>query len=148
MMGHLTGTIEDFNPRTGRQPAFLITIDTEGDNAWSRPAQITTENVAFLSRFQRLCEEYCLKPTYLTTWEIADSRRFVEMALDVQRRGTGEIGMHLHISDHTVQDHLKAIFDKTDVRSRRELVVAILQEHYLPRAIAGHAVGRSGCFER
>lgn len=39
-----------------------------------------------------------------------------------------------------------SIFDKTSVRSRRELVAAILQEHYLPRAITGQPIGPSGFF--
>jgi hypothetical protein len=45
-----------------------------------------------------------------------------------------------------VQDHLKSIFEKTGVRSRRELVSAILHEQYLPRALTGRPVGRSGFF--
>jgi DNA-binding CsgD family transcriptional regulator len=60
---------------------------------------------------------------------------------------TREIGDRLHISANTVQDHLKSIFDKTGVRSRRELVVVILREQYLPRAQAGRAVAPSGFFE-
>jgi len=59
---------------------------------------------------------------------------------------TREIGERLHITPNTVQDHLKAIFDKTGVRSRRELVTAILTEQYLPRALTGQPLGASGFF--
>lgn len=77
-------------------PAFLITIDTEGDNIWSSPTEITTENARFLPRFQSLCEKYGLKPTYLTNFEMASCDRFVEFARDAIERGTAEVGMHLH----------------------------------------------------
>lgn len=80
----------------GGKPRFLITIDTEGDNLWSRPRMITTRNAESLPRFQALCERYGLKPTYLTTYEMAESPAFVEFGLDVLRRGTGEIGAHPH----------------------------------------------------
>lgn len=76
--------------------AFLVTVDTEGDNLWARPTTITTRNAAYLPRFQSLCEKYRLKPTYFTNWEMSQSPGFVELAKDVISREVAEIGMHLH----------------------------------------------------
>ena len=59
---------------------------------------------------------------------------------------TAEIGAELLISVDTVQDHLKAVFRKTGVGSRTELVATILRQQYLPRAKAGHPVAANGFF--
>ena len=78
------------------KPAFLITIDTEGDNLWRNRQTITTRNTLFLPRFQALCEKYGFKPTWLTNYEMASDPAYVEFARDVIQRGQGEVGMHLH----------------------------------------------------
>lgn len=43
-------------------------------------------------------------------------------------RSTRELAAAMVLSEHTVQDHLKAIFDKTGTRSRRSLVALALGE--------------------
>jgi hypothetical protein len=78
------------------ETVFIITIDAEGDNIWSRPPRITTENARFLPRFQTLCERYGFKPTYLVNYEMVLDIGFQEFGRGVLRRSAGEIGLHIH----------------------------------------------------
>jgi DNA-binding CsgD family transcriptional regulator len=48
------------------------------------------------------------------------------VALVIRGHSTRQIVRELHISANTVQEHLTAAFDKFGVRSRRELVAAML----------------------
>lgn len=59
---------------------------------------------------------------------------------------THQIAETLAISPYTVQDHLKAIFDKVGVASRKELVARLFFTHYLPRIQSGTATGPDGWF--
>jgi hypothetical protein len=142
-------------PHTSR-PCFLITIDTEGDNLWARPREITTRNAAFLPRFQALCEEYDLKPTYLTNFEMAQSPVFQEFARDVLRRRTGEIGMHLHAwnspplapltdDDYRYQPYLIE-YPESVMRDKVELLTKLLEDTFGVK-MSSHRAGRRGMNE-
>ncbi len=59
---------------------------------------------------------------------------------------TSDIATRAGITVNTVQDHLKSVFNKVGVRSRRELVVQVFRDHYAPGARAGRRIGTSGYF--
>jgi DNA-binding CsgD family transcriptional regulator len=75
------------------------------------------------------------------------SKREGEITLCVVRGlSTSEIASELHISAHTVQDHLKAIFDRVGVRSRRELIAGLFAQQYQSRLVAGNSLDAHGQF--
>jgi DNA-binding CsgD family transcriptional regulator len=66
--------------------------------------------------------------------------------LVAQGHGTAAIARRMHLAPYTVQDHLKAIFEKVDVRSRGELVARLFFDHYAPRLASGDPVAATGWF--
>ncbi len=132
-------------------PAFIITIDTEGDNLWAAPAEITTRNAQFLPRFQALCEEFDFPPSYLVNYEMAIDPGFQVLGKDVIARGRGEIGMHLHAwnsppllpisdDDHRYTPYLIE-YQKDVIRKKVDYLTKLLEDVFAID-IVSHRAGR------
>jgi DNA-binding CsgD family transcriptional regulator len=73
-----------------------------------------------------------ISPLLMSAYDLTEREQ--EIARHVLRgESTVEIAESLFISTHTVQQHLKSIFEKTGVRSRRDLVGKVFFAHYEPR---------------
>ena len=57
-----------------------------------------------------------------------------------------EIAETLWLSQWTVQDHVKKVFEKLDVHSRSELVTKLFFDQYVPRVLGSLPVGADGWF--
>lgn len=82
-------------------------------------------------------------PLVVQAYEL--SEREFEVTQRVARGlSTSGISQELHLSPHTVRDHIKAIFGKLGVSSRGELVGQLFTEYYDPAPLPSSAPGRRG----
>lgn len=134
-----------------KKPAFIITLDTEGDNLWENNREITTQNTHFLPRFQQLCEQFNFKPVWLTNYEMAIDDDYIAFARDVIARNTGEIGMHLHawnsppltpLTDDDLRYQPYLIEYPKEVMREKIAVMTHLLEDKLQTKMLSHRAGR------
>jgi DNA-binding CsgD family transcriptional regulator len=86
-----------------------------------------------------------IAPLVLEAYDLT-AREAQVAQLVLQGVATDDIATALSISSLTVQQHLKAVFDKTGARSRRDLVAQIFSQHYLPRIRSGARLEADGWF--
>jgi DNA-binding CsgD family transcriptional regulator len=73
-----------------------------------------------------------ITPLLMSAYGLTDREQEITRHV-LQGESTSAIAERLVVSPHTVQEHLKNIFEKTGVRSRRDLVGKVLFAHYEPR---------------
>ncbi|MCU1641310.1 MAG: putative transcriptional regulator, LuxR family protein [Nocardia sp.] len=71
-------------------------------------------------------------PLLMSAYGLTEREKEV-VRLVLQGGSTTDISASLKVSAYTVQQHLKSIFDKTGVHSRRDLVGKVFFTHYEPR---------------
>lgn len=128
---------------------FFLTVDTEGDNIWSRPSVITAENTSKLYRFQELCEKYKIKPIYLTNYEAAINENY-KIFIDEHKKNL-EVGLHLHawnsppeykltIDDYRFQPYLHE-YPEDVIKQKIDFMVSLLENRFNTKIIS-HRGGR------
>ena len=78
------------------RPSLLVTVDTEADNLWRYSPAPACHNIGRLPRFQALCEEAGMEPTYLVSYEVLEDPGAARILKGLAAGGRCEIGAHLH----------------------------------------------------
>jgi hypothetical protein len=76
---------------------FVVSVDTEADDAWTQPESVRVTNVRQLERFQDLCDKYGVVPTYLLAYECATRDEALTVLQPLAENRRCEIGHHLHV---------------------------------------------------
>jgi len=78
---------------------LIVTVDTEEEGLWNgafRSHGNTVRNVAGVSRFQRICDRFDIRPTYLVDTPVVEDNASVELLRRYLDADECEIGTHLH----------------------------------------------------
>jgi hypothetical protein len=89
----------DSKSARGREPKLIVTVDTEEEGLWSgtfSATENTVRNTLELPRFQNLCEQFGVRPTYLIDSPVVENDEAVEHLQAWRQHGACEIGAHLH----------------------------------------------------
>lgn len=151
---HWLSRLPDGDPEQGRLPAAVLSVAAQGlqDRKLGHPSTVAFSRVLAKDGTWLLLHGAPLEgddqprvaviiepahpariyPLLMSAYELTERERDV-VKLVLTGSSTTEIAKTLVVSPLTVQNHLKSVFEKTGVRSRRDLVAKIFFTHYEPR---------------
>jgi DNA-binding CsgD family transcriptional regulator len=147
--------LPDGDPDAGRLPSAVLSVAgraLRGSAAPGQPGEVAVSRVlsragtwvilhgAYLSSTGGRRVAVIVEPAHpariypllMSAYGLTERERDVTRLI-LQGSSTTQVARELVVSAHTVQQHLKSIFDKTGVRSRRDLVAKVFYAHYEPR---------------
>jgi len=112
--------------------AFSRVLSRAGQWIVLHGAALVTEGPRRIAVIVESAHPARISPLLMSAYGLTEREQDV-MRLVLTGESTTEIASRLVISPHTVQQHLKSVFEKTGARSRRELVSRVFFSHYEPR---------------
>jgi DNA-binding CsgD family transcriptional regulator len=120
------------NPHQGADIAVSRVLTRGGIWVVLHGACLTSTGVPRIAVIVEPAHPSRIYPLLMSAYGLTEREKDVTR-LVLQGASTTQIAAELVVSPHTVQQHLKSIFDKTGVRSRRDLVGKLFFAHYEPR---------------
>jgi len=115
-------------------------------NASDRAADPATDWIGPIAIVLEPAHPHELMPLLLEAYALTKRESQITQ-LVLLGRATNRIAADLGISPLTVQQHLKGVFEKVGVHSKRELAAGIFARHYWPRVATGAALSADGAFQ-
>jgi DNA-binding CsgD family transcriptional regulator len=112
--------------------AFARVLARDGSWMILHGATLMTDGASRVAVIIEPAQPARIAPLLMAAYGLTDREQEVTR-LVLQGASTVEIGDRITVTAQTVQQHLKSIFDKTGVRSRRDLVGKVFFSHYEPR---------------
>ncbi|MDQ3648010.1 MAG: helix-turn-helix transcriptional regulator [Actinomycetota bacterium] len=112
--------------------AFARVLSDDGRWIVLHGASLVADGARRVAVIVELANPARISPLLMAAYGLSEREQDVTR-LVLRGDSTEQISETLCVSAHTVQQHLKSVFEKTGVRSRRELVGKVFLAHYEPR---------------
>jgi DNA-binding CsgD family transcriptional regulator len=119
-------------PDSAGEVAFARVLSKSGHWVVLHGASLVSDGPARVAVIVEPAHPARITPLLMAAFGLTEREQEVTR-LVLQGESTARIAARLVVSPHTVQEHLKNIFEKTGVRSRRALTGKVFFVHYEPR---------------